>query len=369
MKKIISWIIFFSLISCTLFSACEGDNRFDFEQEKKPKKTIKIAYLANGNLKDKNIFESALEGLKTIKKNYGAKVMAVEIGEDESKFVQALTDASKEDYDLIVVGTANMEKALMEVAPQFPDNRYIMFDHAIDFTKGNFDNVYCITYKDNEGAYLCGFLAASMSKTNILGFVGGLDIPVVNNMLVGFIQGAKDAKSDIKIFISYVESFNDPKKGKEIALSQYNKGVDIMYSCAGFSGVGCIDAAKETRKYIICTDIDQEETYKKNDTEKAKLILTSQIKRVDKSLASALDLMQKENLQFGQIKTLGIKEDYIMLADDGNYKNVVSKEIREEVENKKHRIIDGTIKVQSVYGLSEEELKRAKELVKPEVND
>lgn len=359
-----SLVIVLALCAGLLLTGC--GKKDDGGSGKDPaKKPIKIAYLANGSMGDKSFFESALNGVKQIEKKYGAKVTAIEIGADKSKFEPALMDASEEDYDLIVIGTFDMEQAIMKVAPQYPDKKYIMFDYALDYSKGDFDNVYCVTYKANEGAYLSGVLAASMSKNNKIGFVGGMDIPLINDFLVGFIQGAKDTNPNIKVLVSYVGDFNDPAKGKELALAQYNQGADIVYQGAGQSGLGCLDAAKEKGKFIIGTDSDQAMIYKNDDPTKANLILTSQLKRVDKSLIRAFELFQKGELKFGESETLGLFDEAIELADNEFYKKLVPQEIRDKVEASKAKIADGSIKVQGGFGLSTVELNKIKDSVKP----
>ncbi len=364
MKKIMSVIIAVGLFASLLLAGCSDKKDDGNSNGGSSSKSMKIAYLANGSMGDKSFFESALEGVKEIEKTYGAKVTPIEIGTDKSKFEPALLDASEDDYDIIIIGTFDMEQAILKVAPQFPDKKYIMFDYELDYSSADLSNVYCVTYKANEGAYLSGVLAASMTKTNKIGFVGGMDIPLINDFLVGYIQGAKDANPDIKVLVSYVGDFNDPAKGKELALAQYNQGADIVYQGAGQSGLGCLDAAKEKNKFIIGTDSDQAMIYKDDDAAKANLILTSQLKRVDKSLVRAFELYQKNELKFGAGETLGIKEDAVELADNEFYKKLVPAEVRAKIDETEKKISDGTIKVNSGFGLSTEQLNEIKNSVK-----
>lgn len=363
MKKIVSVMIVMALCAGLLFTGCGKDK--DKGDGKDPaKKGMKIAYLANGSLDDKSFFESAYVGVKELEKKYGCEVDAIEIGTDRSKFEPALLDASEDDYDLIIIGTFDMEQAIMKVAPKFPDKKYIMFDYALDYSKAKLDNVYCVTYKGNEGAYISGVLAASMSKVGKIGFVGGMDIPLINDFLVGFIQGVKDTNPKAKVLVSYVGDFNDPAKGKELALAQYNQGADIVYQGAGQSGLGCLDAAKEKGKFVIGTDSDQAMLFKKDDPAKSNLILTCQLKRVDKSLVRAYELMQKKELKFGAAETLGVAEGAVELADNEFYQKLVPQEIRTKITEAEKKIADGTIKVQSGWGLSTEQINEIKDSVK-----
>lgn len=329
------------------------------------KEPLKIAYLANGSMGDKSFFESAHNGVKEVEALYGAKVNAIEIGIDRSKWEPALLDASEAGYDLIIIGTFDMEEPLMNVAPLYPDQKYVMFDFGLDFAAGDFSNVYCMTYKGNEGAYLAGTLAALMSKTDVIGFVGGMDIPLINDFLVGFIQGAKEAKPEIKVLTSYVGDFNDPAKAKELALAQYNRGADIVLQGAGNSGLGALDAAKEKGQFIIGTDSDQALLFKDTDPAKADLILTSQLKRVDKTVVRAVDLFIKDELKFGETEVLGLKEGAVELAENEYYEKLVSQEIRDKISEIGTKISDGSIAVDTAFGKSTAEMNAIKESVQP----
>ena len=145
---------------------------------------------------------------------------------------------------MIILGTWQMTESLEAIAPWNPNVKYIIFDTEVDYSKGNLDNVYSITYKQNEGSFLAGALAAMITNSDLpkvnsdkaIGFLGGMDIPVINDFLVGYIEGALYIDPEIKVDISYIGSFDDSAKGKEMALAQYNRGVDIGFNVAGQAG-------------------------------------------------------------------------------------------------------------------------------------
>ncbi len=183
----------------------------------------KILLIINGALGDKSFFDSAAKGMKMIKDRYGDDVETkiLEIGDDPTKWEPVFLDASEQDWDLIIGGTYQMSETVGSVAQQYPDKKYILYDASVPYEEGGYDNVYSIQYKQNEGSYLGGMLAASLLKEGKLGdtgknlgFLGGMDIPVINDFLVGYIAGAQAIQPDAKIAISYAGSFMDAAKGK-----------------------------------------------------------------------------------------------------------------------------------------------------------
>lgn len=328
------------------------------------KKPLKVLLFVNSNLGDKSFFDSANNGMKLIKEKYGCETKTIEVGTDRSKWEPALEDVSEQNYDIIIVGTFDMDEALTKVAAQHPDKKYIMFDYEMDYKDGKNKNVYSMRYKANEGSFLAGALAAKMSKTHKLGFVGGMDIPLINDFFVGYVQGAQYVDKNIKALPSYVGNFNDPAKGKEMSLAQYNQGIDVVYNAAGQTGLGVLDAAKEVKKYAIGSDSDQSMLYK-DDTEKANLILTSTLKRVDNSIVRAIDKYTKGELEFGKCEVLGLKEECVGLAENEFFNKNVPEDVRKELKDLSSKIVSGEIKVNTALGMSNDELNKIRDSVRP----
>jgi basic membrane protein A len=230
-----------------------------------------------------------------------------------------------------------------------------------------------VTYNQNEGSYLAGVLAASvtsskMAKANadkIIGFLGGQDIDVINDFLVGYIEGARSIVPDIKVAISYVNDFANPTKGKEMSLAQYDMGADIGFNVAGGSGLGQLDAAKEKGKYAIGVDSDQAMLFKETDVAKSELTLSSMMKRVDNSLFRAVKLWLEGKLTFGKAETLGLKDDAVGLSENEFYKKNVPAEIQAKITDAKAKIANGTIKVGTAFGMEKAAMEALKNSVKP----
>jgi len=336
-------------------------------------KPLKVVLLINGTLGDKSFFDSADNGMKMIKEQFGAETKTIEMSYDETKWEPTLLDVSEQDWDVIILGTWQMTENLQKVAVEYPDKKYIIFDTAVDYSAGDFSNVYSIEYKQNEGSYLAGALAARVTNSTLpladnkktIGFLGGMDIPVINDFLVGYIQGAKLIDKDIKVAVSYVGNFSDSAKGKEMALAQYNAGADIGFNVAGQAGLGQLDAAKEKKKYAIGVDSDQALLFKDKDPEKADLICTSVLKRVDMSLVRAIKLHKEGTLPYGKSEQLGLKEECIGLALNEYYEKIVPQEFRTEIEGLTQKIMNGEIAVDTALGMDNDKLNEIRNSVKP----
>ncbi|MFJ5717861.1 BMP family ABC transporter substrate-binding protein [Neobacillus sp. NPDC093127] len=361
----------FLLLLMVLMAALTGCNS---EKTGSKSDVLKICFIVHGNLGDKSFIDSAQHGMDMIKEKYGdkVKVKTVELGMDQTKWGPGLQDASDQDWDIIVVGTWAMQEYLEQVAPDHPEKKYIIFDGQPDFEKYNLKNVYAITFKQNEAGFMAGALAAKVTTSTMplvnpekkIGFLGGIDNPVVNDFLVGYIEGAQYIDKDMKVAISYIGSFVDSAKGKEMALAQYNQGVDIGFNVAGQAGLGQIDAAKDANKYCIGVDSDQALLFKDSAPDKADLIVSSALKRVDTSLIRAIDMHMDGKLSYGKLEVLGFNEDCIGLAENDIYKNLVSEEVRNELKEIEKKIISGEIKVTSASGMDADQLNKLRNSVK-----
>lgn len=348
----------------------EGTESAAVEEKKAEENTAgnkpNVAILLNGTLGDKAFYDSAANGGKMMQEELGLNVKTVEMTYDETKWMPTLIDFSEDkDTDIIIVGTWQMNEKLQEVAPQYPDKKYIIFDSAVDYTKEGMENIYSIEYKQNECSFLAGAAAAMSTKTGTLGFVGGMENYVVNDFLVGYVQGAKYVKDNIKINIGYVGNFNDTAKAKELTLAQINQNADIVYQVALTAGLGVIDGVTEKDKLAIGVDSDQAEAFIETDKEKAEHILTSALKRVDLSLFRAIKLETEGKLAWGTREVLGIKEGAVGIAQNSIYDSLASDETKKTVAELEEKITSGEIEVDTAFGKSTDEIQKIKDSVRP----
>jgi basic membrane protein A len=200
-------------------------------------------------------------------------------------------------------------------------------------------------FEEHEGAYLVGAIAAMASRTGKVGFVGGMDIPLIRRFAMGYEAGAKKINASITVSANYVgitsEAWNNPPKGKELALAQYESGADIIFAAAGASGLGVFDAAEEKKKFAIGCDSNQ-------NWAKPGLILTSMLKRVDESVFATIEEAKAGKFAAGE-KRFGLSNKGIDYAVDQYNEKILSQEVRKKAEELKAEIIAGKIAVPDYY--------------------
>ena len=323
---------------------------------------VKVALLVTGSFGDKAFNDSAQAGMERLMEEMGdqVEVEMIEMGNDKTKFEGSLLDASDSDADIIITGLWDMKEITEQVAQEYPDKKYIIFDTDVDYTIGDLSNVYSMSYKQNEGAFLAGVLAASVTSSDmefanedaVIGFVGARDTAVViNDSAVGYIEGAQFINPDIQVLVSYVGSYVDSATTKELALTQYSSGADCVFVAAGPASVGVIEAAAESQKYVIGVDSDQALAYEGQD--EANYIISSAIKGVGDSLVDAVKRSLNGELPYGEYEVLGIEDGVVGLADNEIYQTVVPEDIRAAVEDVKEQLVAGEITVSTAYGMDE----------------
>ncbi len=332
----------------------------------------RIVLLINGTAGDKSFFDSAAHGFDLIRAKYGADVVAkvIEMSYDESKWQATAEDIASQNWDLIVTGTYQMNDIVAAVANDNPKKTFVIYDAAMDYSKGGFKNVYSITYKQNEASYLAGMVGADMirsgkAKGTSLGFLGGLDIPVINDFLTGYVAGAQAVDPAAKVAVSYIGSFSDAAKGKELALAQYRTGTAIGFNVAGQAGLGQLAAAKESDHYAIGVDSDQSAIFRATDPATADRVVTSVLKRVDTSLLRAYDLFAAGKLPAGHEEALGLKEGAVGIVENDVYASLLSADDRAKISSAAADIASGKIVVPTAFGMDTAAMNALRAKVRP----
>ncbi|WP_169238753.1 BMP family ABC transporter substrate-binding protein [Candidatus Roseilinea sp. NK_OTU-006] len=330
------------------------------------KKRVKL--VLNGTLGDKSFFDSAQRGMEMIKKELGYEVRTIELGYDRNKWEPGLEDAAAaDDYDILVAGTFDMSSYISRIAPQHPDKKFWMFDAGPDYEgkeggcSNKCENVYTVLFRQNEGSYLLGVLVGELIKAgalpgaegrNKVGIVGGLDIPVINDFIVGFKQGFAESglNPEEHVLVQYVggdSPFNNPAKGKEIASAMYDQGAAIVWGVAGNSGNGVFEAAVEKKLYALGVDSDQYQTIA--DPAQKATIITSMLKNVDQGLLRAAKLDAEGKLVYGAPESIGVAADAVGVADNENYQKFVPQDIQAKVKAAYEKVAKGEVKVDSAF--------------------
>ncbi len=293
-----------------------------------------IVYDAGGKF-DKSFNQSAFEGASRFQKETGIKFIEVQASSD-TQAEQVLRGLARKKLDLIAsIGFAQTQ-AVQKVAKEFPNVRFVLIDGV---AQGN--NVNSVTFKEEEGSYLVGVAGAMASKTKKLGFIGGIDIPLIRTFACGYAQGAKSVDKKAEVISNMVgttsAAWNDPAKGGELARAQFDRGVDVVFAVAGGSGMGTLQTAKEKGKLSIGVDSNQNHLYPGS-------VLTSMVKRVDNAVYDSFMQMKNGTWKAG-VTAKGLKEGGVDWALDENNRKVITPEIEKKVMGARKDIIDGKVKV------------------------
>ncbi len=311
---------------------------------------LKVVLVVHGTLGDKSFFDSAAAGLEKAKAELPVTVKVIEAGYDKSKWQPALADATDGDYDVVIAGTFDMTPYVTELAPEYPDKKFIIFDDAPDYSKCECSNVLGINYQTSSAGYLAGYAAAKISKSGVIGETIGMDFPTVTDFKVGFDQGAKAANPNIKILSEVAGTFSDPAKGKEIALAQLGQGADIIFPIAGATGIGGLQAVRDAGGNVLAVGVDSDQyaIFKPTDPAQADVIFTSVEKKVGESLYLALKGTIDGTQKYGMAELLGLKDGAVGIAKNENYDKLVPADVRAAVDEQEKKIQSGEIVVDTV---------------------
>lgn len=355
--KIVS--IFLTVIIVTLvFSGCsknEGTSATG-EGTVENKQPIKVAVVLSGFLGDKSFNDSAWEGVKRAQEEFGIEPKVLE-SKNPSDWESNLVAVASDNYDLVIAVSTQFQEFLEKHAPEFPNVKFALIDGVV-----NQPNVVSAVFAQNEGSFLAGAAAAMFTqKTNIpgvnsekiIGWVGGMDIPVLHDFFVGYEQGAKYIDPEIKILQAFAGTFNDPLKGKELALAQFEQGADIVMNVASNTGNGVLEAASQVGKYAIGVDINQDDMYPGN-------ILTSMLKRVDVATYLIIKDVVEGNFKGGTVLRLNVANGGVGLTDMSVIREAFKEKYKEKGDEYVKEIDEILQKIQQIT----EDIKNGKIVVK-----
>lgn len=284
---------------------------------------------------DKSFNEGVYNGVERFKNETGIEYREFEVT-NETQREQALRRMAQRGADPVIgVGFAQAP-AMEKVAKEFPDTRFAIIDAVVDLP-----NVRSIVFKEHEGSFLVGMIAAMKSESGKVGFIGGMDIPLIRKFACGYEQGAKHISSDIEVVQNMTgttpSAWNDPTRGSELAQSQFDRGVDVIYAAAGGTGVGVYQTAEDSGKFAI--GVDSNQNYLHPGT-----MLTSMLKRVDVAAYKAFKDAHDGTWTSG-IQNLGLADDGVGWALDEHNKDLITEEMKAKVEQAAADIVAGKLAV------------------------
>ena len=282
---------------------------------------------------DKSFNEAAWEGAEKWKAETGGNYNEIEL-QNEAQREQALRRFAENGNNPIVMAGFSFASALSEIAPDFPDTKFVIIDMVVDAP-----NVRSTVFKEQEGSYLVGMMAAMASKSGTVGFVGGMDIPLIRRFACGYVLGVRAVNGDAKIIQNYTgttyHAWNDPIKGGELTKAQISQGADVVYHAAGGTGLGVLQAAADAG--ILGIGVDKNQNHLQSGS-----VLTSMVKRVDVAVYNAFT--QGANLTTG-FEVMGLGNGGVAYSMDSHNASLVSAEMLTAVEAAKAKIIAGDIEI------------------------
>jgi len=303
--------------------------------------------VASGALGDSGIFDSGNEGLKRAAADLGVETKVLEGQQDPSLYYDLLKSAA-EGYEIVFVNPGyQFTNELTDLAPEYPETCFFYVDGVSD-VEG--PNISSIKYRENEGSYAAGLMAATMTtrteieginEDKVVGIVGALDIPTINNFIAGFKQGAASVDPEVEVKVLYAGAFDDPAKGKELALSLYEQGADIVYNVAANTGLGVLQAAEEAGLYAIGVDVNQDDYHTGH-------VMGSMLKQVDNSFYDVIEQAIEGTLICGEVNYFGIAEKGVGMTYSDTMLSIVPEDVIAAMKAADEAIASGKIVVDEV---------------------
>ena len=303
---------------------------------------LKVAMVTSeSGLGDRSFNDMMNEGMKRAQKELGIEYVVIQ-PRSISEFQSSLARAAGQGFDFIVGSSFDMIKPMQTVAKAFPNQKFGLVDVGPDPIA---PNVVSTVTKDWEGSFLVGAIAARTTKTGVIGFVGGKDIPIIHRFYIGYYYGAKMADPKVSVLESYSGTFTDPAAGKEYTLALINQHADINFAVAGATSAGVIDAAKSTKTFAIGVDSDQNYLA-------PGFVLTSMVKRVDTQAFDMIKSVDDGSFKGGKVFFYGLKEGGVAAAMDEYNKGLITAGVLKEVDDLKAKVISGAIVVPNYFDLT-----------------
>ncbi len=321
---------------------------------------VKIIHLISNTRGDGGNHDMAATAVEKMRDEYGAEIKIVEMGNssaDVAKYLPTTLDACEDGWDYIVCGSPQMVEPVQTAAEEFPEVKFIVYDAEVPRkSEEDLPNVYSALFKQNESAYLAGVIAMGMSDTGKVGFIGGQEIPTINDFLVGYIAGARSVNPNAVILNSFIGSWNDLAKAKELASIQYQQGATAIFPAAGQAYAGVYEVGYEQKKMYFGCDVDRTLQYAETNEDMNQYMPTSVIKKVDVFVENAFRNIIDGKEIFGKHEEVGLKEDCVGVVKNDYYEKLVPDEVKQLVNEAEEQIINGSLEVPSAFGMEQNQL-------------
>ncbi len=311
-------------------------------------KKLSIVSVVNGPLGDASFFDDAERGIQKLKGSGHTTQTVQSEANNPAQWKTNVESVSTGKWDIVVVGSSQMTDIVEGAAKKFPNQKFIIYDDA---PKTIPSNLASIQFKQNEGSFLAGVLAAlvvtnkdkfpnATGNAKTIGLVGGMDIPVINDFVAGYKKGAESVDPSVQVKVSYVGNFTDAQKGYDQAKAMFDQGADVVYQVAGGAGMGVLKAAKEAKRYAIGVDSNQ------NDLQPG-FILASMLKNIGEGLVTAVEAADAGKLEYGKVTSYGLANKGVSLTFEKN-NNIVPADMQAKITELASQVATGKIVVPTV---------------------
>jgi basic membrane protein A len=293
-----------------------------------------------GGRGDKSFNDAAYAGLERAQRDLGIEFTTLETGEGADREA-ALRQVAAGGSQLVFGVGFLFSDDIRRLAEEFPDVKFACVDYTVQEGEVLPPNLVALKFREEEGSYLVGALAGLLSQSKTVGFVGGMEIPLIKKFEAGYRAGVEKAAPGTRVIVKYAgttgSAFKDPTKGKELALSEYQQGADIIFHASGSTGLGVFEAAREMKRLAIGVDSDQWD-------EAPGVVVTSMVKRVDNAVYDCIREVSAGNWS-GGVQVFGLAEDGVGWVDDARNRNMIPDHVRAAVDTLEAQIISGAIAV------------------------
>ena len=366
MKKLfalmLALVVVLSLAACGDKGAKETTNKPEEPKEvastteKAAEEPLSVIYLCM-NLGDLSFNDLGWDGTRAAAEKYGWNASVIELGRDTSTYENAFLDAvDSGKYDIVVTqSNYGLSDLCIKYAPEYPNVKFISFDMSAAADISTIDNMFGISFKQNEGSFLVGALAGKLTATNKVGIFLFNDVPIGNDFATGYIAGARHANPDIKVNVAYGGGTADASKLQEVSSAMFDNKVDVMYGVSGSAYPGLAKEATtrggfESGIYAIGVDSDMWTVFKSSENaEIADCIITSMQKKVDESIVYTLDRYVAGELPFGTVEPYGIAQNGVGMADNEHYRECCPADIQEYMDQLQKDVVSGNVEVPSYF--------------------
>lgn len=366
MKKFIAALCAVSMLAgCSSSSTASSASSTESTSETtESDQSLDIMFVVTGSLGGGTNNDDVNSALTDYTAKYGGKVDTYECNMDTSVYESTLMQAAATgSYDLIVTGFGTMAEPLANTAAMYPDQKFLIFDTAMDYTDGANSNVISVQVLQNQGAFLAGALAALMTTSDaelanedkVVGFVGAIESTAIQDCLIGYIEGVNYVDPSIEVLYSFVGSHTDSALTKEMALTQNQSGADVIYGVSQ-SDLAVADAALTNDFYAMCSDADDATTIAATSVETANHIITSVIKNYYSMVYPVLEEIGAGTAKFGTHSSISYADGGVTLADNEYFQNAVPEEVMTAFEEIVNDLVAGNIEVDTAYGATTEEI-------------